>query len=64
MHTTSRIIVYVPFMNQVFSIHSMTMYEWYLVLAFAMPVILVDELLKVVGRARNKAELAARLKQD
>ena len=58
------IIVYIPFMNSVFSIHSMTAYEWVLVLAFALPVVLVDEVLKVVGRMRAKAELASRLKQD
>jgi Ca2+-transporting ATPase len=57
-------IVYVPFFNDVFSIHSMTMYEWQLVLAFSLPVCLVDEVLKFFGRQKNAAELAARLKQD
>lgn len=57
-------IVYVPFFNEVFSIHSMTAYEWQLVLAFALPVIVVDEVLKFFGRIKNKAELEKRLKQD
>lgn len=43
-------IVYVPFFNDVFSIHAMSLHEWGLVLAFALPVILVDEVLKFFGR--------------
>merc|ERR1719163_1527475 len=57
-------IVYVPFFNEVFSIRSMDMHEWGLVLAFALPVCLIDEVLKFWGRIKNKAELEARLKQD
>lgn len=57
-------IVYTPFFNDVFSIHSMTMYEWQLVLAFSLPVCLIDEVLKFFGRIKNAKELAARLKQD
>jgi len=55
-------IVYVPFFNDVFSIHSMNAHEWFLVLAFALPVNLVDECLKYYGRIKNEKELAARLK--
>merc|ERR1719333_1160146 len=50
-------IVYVPFFNDVFSIHSMNAKEWMLVLAFALPVNMVDEVLKYFGRIRNKKEL-------
>ncbi len=57
-------IVYVPFFNDVFSIHALTLHEWSLVLAFALPVILVDEVLKFFGRIKNAKELAARLKQE
>lgn len=57
-------IVYVPFFNDVFSIHAMSAHEWYLVLAFSLPVILIDEVLKFFGRIKNATELAARLKQD
>lgn len=57
-------IVYVPFFNDVFSIHAMSLHEWLLVLAFALPVILVDEVLKFFGRIKNAAELKQRLKQD
>ena len=57
-------IVYVPFFNQVFSIHAMNWAEWKLVLAFALPVILIEEVLKFAGRIYNSRELEARLKQD
>lgn len=57
-------IVYVPFFNNIFSIYVMTPYEWGLVVAFAFPVILIDEVLKVFARIMNKRELEARLKQD
>lgn len=55
-------IVYTPFFNDIFSIYRLTGYEWGLVLAFALPVILVDEILKVFGRIKNSRELAERLK--
>merc|ERR1711937_576366 len=55
-------IVYVPFFNEVFSIHSMNTHEWMLVLAFSLPVNLLDEILKFFGRIKNKKELEARLK--
>jgi len=57
-------IVYVPFFNEIFSIHAMTLHEWFLVVAFAFPVILIDEVLKTIGRYMNKRELETRLKQD
>jgi len=54
-------ILYVPFFNSIFSIHSMNMQEWLAVLAFSTPVLLVDEILKCIGRSRNSAELKKRL---
>jgi Ca2+-transporting ATPase len=57
-------IVYVPFFNNIFSIYVMTPYEWGLVVAFAFPVILIDEILKVFARIMNKRDLEARLKQE
>merc|ERR1712156_93878 len=47
------IIVYVPFLNEIFSIHSMNQAEWIAVLAFSAPVILIDEVLKFFGRMMN-----------
>ena len=54
-------IVYVPFMNAIFGIAPLNLYEWGLVLAFSAPVIFIDEILKVIGRAMNEAELKERL---
>lgn len=51
-------IVYVPFFNEIFSIYRLTGYEWGLVLAFAFPVILIDEVLKFFARASNEKALA------
>jgi Ca2+-transporting ATPase len=57
-------ILYVPFFNQVFSIAPLTFQEWGLVIAFAFPVIILDEILKVFGRMKNANDLASRLKQE
>ncbi|KAL4570983.1 hypothetical protein LXL04_017732 [Taraxacum kok-saghyz] len=43
-------ILYVPFLAQVFGIVALSLNEWLLVLAVALPVILIDEVLKCVGR--------------
>ena len=51
------VIVYVPFLNEIFSIHAMNTQEWILVFAFSFPVILIDEVLKFFGRIKNAAEL-------
>lgn len=57
-------IVYVPFFNEIFAIHSMNAHEWGLVFAFSSPVILVDEVLKFFGRIKNENELRQRLKTE
>lgn len=51
------LILYVPIMNSIFGILPLNLYEWYLVLAFAFPVILIDEVLKFIGRIMNEREL-------
>uniref|UniRef100_A0A7S0JJS8 P-type Ca(2+) transporter n=2 Tax=Calcidiscus leptoporus TaxID=127549 RepID=A0A7S0JJS8_9EUKA len=58
------VILYIPFLAQVFSICPLTFNDWMLVLAFSFPVILIDELLKFVGRIRQRAALAKRIKQE
>ena len=58
------IIVYVPFLNEIFSIHSMNQAEWIAVMAFSVPVILIDEVLKFFGRIKNEAELKARIEAE
>jgi Ca2+-transporting ATPase len=55
------IILYVPFLNPIFGVAPLSLYEWGLVMAFSSPVILVDEVLKFVGRIKNERELKQRL---
>lgn len=47
------LILYVPFLAEVFSISPLTLQDWKLVLYFSLPVIFIDELLKVYGRMQN-----------
>jgi P-type Ca2+ transporter type 2C len=54
-------ILYVPLMNQVFGITPLNVEEWKLVIAFSVPVILIDEVLKFFGRIMNDRELKARM---
>jgi len=58
------VILYVPFCASIFSIVPLTANDWILVMAFSMPVIFIDEILKCVGRAMTRAALAKREKQD
>lgn len=44
------LILYVPTLATTFSIVPLSVNEWMLVLAFALPVVLIDEVLKFVGR--------------
>ena len=48
------LILYVPFLAQVFGVVPLSLNEWYLVLAVALPVVLIDEVLKFVGRCTTK----------
>ncbi|KAL3750735.1 hypothetical protein ACJRO7_011691 [Eucalyptus globulus] len=47
------LILYVPVLAQVFGIVPLSLNEWLLVLAVALPVILIDEVLKFVGRCTS-----------
>ncbi|XP_072960703.1 calcium-transporting ATPase 1, endoplasmic reticulum-type-like [Typha angustifolia] len=49
------LILYVPFLAQVFGIVPLSLNEWLLVLVVAFPVILIDEVLKFVGRCMNSS---------
>ncbi|KAF9593620.1 hypothetical protein IFM89_024304, partial [Coptis chinensis] len=53
------LILYVPFLADVFGIVSLTLKEWYLVILVSTPVVVIDEVLKLVGRSqrwRNKKD--------
>lgn len=54
------LILYVPFLAQVFGIVPLSFNEWLLVLVIAFPVILIDEVLKFVGRCRSGSQTSRR----
>jgi len=56
-------ILYVPAMAAVFSIAPHNAVEWILVFLFSFPVIILDEVLKYVGRMRNESERQQRAEQ-
>ncbi|KAL6506353.1 Calcium-transporting ATPase 4, endoplasmic reticulum-type [Orobanche gracilis] len=56
------LILYVPFLAQIFGIVPLSLNEWLLVLAVALPVILIDEVLKFVGRCTSHRIMVTRLK--
>ena len=58
------LILYVPRMAAIFQIVPLTYNDWVLVMAFSMPVIFIDEVLKFCGRVYQAKELAKRLKED
>lgn len=59
------VIIYIPFFGQIFGTHTMTLYDWEMVMAFSIPVILIDEVLKFFARIKNNYDLKKRLrKQD
>lgn len=47
------LILYVPFLAEIFGIVPLSFNEWLLVVAVAFPVILIDEVLKFVGRCTS-----------
>lgn len=47
------LILYVPFLAEVFGTVPLSLSEWFLVLAVSAPVVLIDELLKLLGRSRR-----------
>lgn len=48
------LILYVPFLADVFGIVPLSSNEWLLVILVSAPVILIDEVLKLVGRSRRR----------
>jgi Ca2+-transporting ATPase len=51
LHT---LILYIPVFNHVFGVVPLTFVEWVYVFIFSTPVILIDEVLKIYSRARNR----------
>jgi Ca2+-transporting ATPase len=54
-------ICYIGFFEQIFGTVSLSTNDWILVVAFAGPVILLEEILKIVAREKTKKELALRM---
>lgn len=54
-------ILYVPFFETIFNTVALSTNDWLLVISFAAPVILIDEILKFIARARTQVELKKRL---
>mmetsp|Transcript_8650 Transcript_8650/g.24397 ORF Transcript_8650/g.24397 Transcript_8650/m.24397 type:complete len:1036 (-) Transcript_8650:98-3205(-) len=54
------VILYVPVLIKIFGVCPLTLHDWFLVFAFSAPVVLIDEVLKWVGRARTKAIVDAK----
>lgn len=48
------VILYVPFFANVFGTTALTKGDWMLVVGFSFPVILIDEVLKIFSRRRNR----------
>merc|ERR1711871_1323695 len=47
------LILYVPMLAKIFVITPLDMQDWILVLAFSLPVIIIDDILKLIGRVMN-----------
>ena len=56
------LIIYIPFFAQIFGTTYMTTYDWAIVMAFSIPVILIDEVLKFFARIKNDYDLKRRLR--
>lgn len=55
------LICYISFFENIFGTVSLTLNDWIVVFMFSGPVILLDEILKVVARAKTRKELKERL---
>ena len=66
------VILYIPVLADIFSIVPLSLNEWLLVVLFALPVVLIDEVLKFIGRnyvntpskLRRISESGGRAKED
>lgn len=58
------LILYVPVLAKIFDIVPLSLEEWLLVLLFAFPVIIIDEVLKYIGRNYVNVKTDVKLKLD
>ena len=56
------VILYIPFFNEIFGTCYLTCHDWILVMAFSVPVIVLDEAPKFCARIYNANQLAKRMK--
>eukprot|EP00397_Hematodinium_sp_SG-2012_P002938 GEMP01002946.1.p1 GENE.GEMP01002946.1~~GEMP01002946.1.p1 ORF type:complete len:1031 (-),score=288.25 GEMP01002946.1:1471-4563(-) len=57
-------VLYVPFMSTIFSVVPLDVHDWTLVMIFSFPVIILDEILKLVGRLQRQARVQTITKFD
>merc|ERR1712087_182725 len=55
------VILYVDFLADMFFVTPLDFDEWMVVMAFSLPVILIDEVLKFIGRGLSERELKQRM---
>jgi len=58
------VILYIPVFAQIFSIVPLTLNDWAVVMVFSLPVIIIDEVLKMFGRAFQRKQLEERMAKD
>eukprot|EP00930_Biecheleria_cincta_P031203 TRINITY_DN2165_c0_g1_i2.p1 TRINITY_DN2165_c0_g1~~TRINITY_DN2165_c0_g1_i2.p1 ORF type:complete len:1036 (+),score=236.67 TRINITY_DN2165_c0_g1_i2:91-3198(+) len=58
------VIVYIPALANIFGVVPLTGHDWLLVMCFSFPVILIDEVLKAIGRNSLRKSQAAKAKND
>lgn len=62
--TVHCMILYIPFFNEVFGILPLDISEWILVLKFSIPVVLIDEMIKLYCRTITKGKVSSIEKKD
>lgn len=58
------VILYVPLLTEIFGVCPLDLHDWKLVFAFSLPVILIDEVLKCIGRQYQAALTAEQNKKN
>jgi len=53
-------ICYIPFFENIFGVVALSFNDWLVVLMFSFPVVILDEILKIISRAKTAKELSAR----